>query len=135
MKTLKKTIRYVSRVPRKVPEGLALVHNFMPAPMQGMSIGLNGFRCFYVAAEELKGEKPCPCGWAPHLTHYNPSGRNIPRWMQIRSNPQPLDTLARYKRMRPKRTHREIEQNMGSIHGIWASSKKAVLQAMPNRAA
>jgi hypothetical protein len=123
-------IRYVLRAPKQVPKGLALAHNFQPAPMQGLNIGLDGFRCFYIAAEALKGEKPCPCGWAPHLTHYNPSRRRIPKWMQMRSNPQPLDTLARFKAMRPKLSRREIEHNMFAVHGIHAASKKKVAQVI-----
>jgi hypothetical protein len=126
-------VRYVSRVPRQVPSGLVLVHNFQPAPMQGLNIGLNGFRCFYVAADELRGEKPCPCGWAPYLTHFNPSGRTIPQWMQMRSNPQPLDTLARLKALRPKLSHDEIAHRMASIHGIFAASKTKVVQTIKNR--
>jgi hypothetical protein len=118
-RNVKVITRYVSRVPKQVPKGLALVHNFQPAPMQGYNIGLGGFRCFYVPAEEMKREKPCPCGWAPHLTHYNPSGRNIPKWMQTRSNPQPRDVLKRYKARRPKLSDAEIAHHMFSICGVY----------------
>jgi hypothetical protein len=111
-------VRYVLRVPKKqTPKGLALVHNFQPTLRQGRTIGLDGFRCFYVPVKDVKGEKACPCGWAPHLTHYNPSGRTIPRWMQTRSNPQPLATLTRLKARRPKLSRREIEDRLDSICG------------------
>lgn len=61
-------IRYVPRIPKKIPAGLALVHNFRPTTPD-QPIGLNGFRCFYVSARSIRLVQ-CRCGWAPALKHY-----------------------------------------------------------------
>jgi hypothetical protein len=53
--------RYVRTVPRKVPKGLAFVHNFQPTPMQALNIGLDGFRCFYVKSSDAKRFGRCNC--------------------------------------------------------------------------
>jgi hypothetical protein len=122
--------RYVPRVPKRIPKGVALVHNFMPTPLQAANLGLDGYRIFYVAYP-FKGDwrrlKPCECGVYPHLPeHFNFPDRKIPRWMQVRSNPQPLDTLARLKARRPRLSRGEISDWMRSIHGISSASKRVV---------
>jgi hypothetical protein len=129
--------RYVTRIPREVPKGLALVHNFQPTPMQAMTIGLDGFRCFYVKANEAKDFKRCNCGFAAPVPHFNnPSrDRTIPRWLQVRSDPQPLDTLARLKARQPKLSRRTIRQQMFSIHGMSTASRRAVKQQLAARQA
>jgi hypothetical protein len=66
--------RYLSRTPRKVPDGFVIVHNFIPIGRQRTLLGLDGFRAWTVPAGELKspgpGLAPCDCGWAG-LPHYN----------------------------------------------------------------
>jgi hypothetical protein len=124
--------RYISRVPRRVPDGLALVHNFMPTPAQAANPGLDGYRIFYVPLPfkgDWKRMKPCKCGAYPHLgDHYlSRTDMKIPRWMQVRSNPKPLDTFERLTAR--KLSRHEISSQMMSIHGIDAASKRVISKA------
>jgi hypothetical protein len=58
--------RYVSQIPKSVPEGMVLVHNHVkPAD----PIGMNGFRVWLQEAD-VTPVVVCTCGWAPQLTHY-----------------------------------------------------------------
>jgi hypothetical protein len=78
---------YVRPVPRKVPDGVALVHNFMPTVLQEINPGLDGYRIFYVPLP-LRGTwkkmKPCKCGAYPNLpVHYCSSGRKISKAVRM----------------------------------------------------
>lgn len=59
-------MHYVSAIPRTLPAGRVLVHNFVrPQPV----LGLNGFRAWLEAPSELL--ERCDCPWAPRLdAHY-----------------------------------------------------------------
>lgn len=54
-----KDIRYVTRIPRKLPEGRVLIHSHVrPQP----KLGANGFRAW---TETLSDKlEVCPCDWA-----------------------------------------------------------------------
>jgi hypothetical protein len=65
--------RYVSRTPRKVPEGRIVVHNHVRSTNEDGSFrspGIEGFRVWTERANTLN-RAVCRCGWAPHLKeHY-----------------------------------------------------------------
>jgi len=71
-------MRYVRRVPKAIPEGLRLVHNFVPgtarlrARSPNLTPGPMGFTFYYERVNEPNVRRViCTCGWAPHLEHYN----------------------------------------------------------------
>ena len=82
MKLGKGGYRYVGRfVPKTIPKGLRLVHNFEPGDPT-RPLGADGFRAWWEGADAkestIHGETikllrcVCRCGWAPHLKrHYN----------------------------------------------------------------
>jgi hypothetical protein len=123
--------RYIRRVPKRIPKGVALVHNFMPTPFQAMNPAFDGYRIFYVPYPfrgNWKRLRPCECGAYHHLPeHFNSrTDLRLSRWMQVRSDPQPLDTLACLKTRLPKLSRHEISSRMMSIHGIRTASKRLV---------
>jgi hypothetical protein len=72
MKLGKNGVRYVRYVPKTIPRGLRLVHNFPPGDPD-RPLGAGGFRAFWKRADDAKakGYFLCRCGWAPHLKrHY-----------------------------------------------------------------
>ncbi len=57
---------YLSAVPKSVPSGKIVVHNFVRPTVR---LGMRGFRAWL--AEPSPEYVVCPCGWAPHLSvHY-----------------------------------------------------------------
>jgi hypothetical protein len=59
-----------SGVPRQIPAGRVMCHNF-PPPAKDTPIGVNGFRCFTFPEQKLPSNfHPCDCGYAglPHYT-------------------------------------------------------------------
>jgi hypothetical protein len=67
-----KKIRYTGGVPRKIPEGAVVVHNFAPAYPE-RDYGSGGFRVWLAYPEDGDIETPCDCGWqgiGPHFTRY-----------------------------------------------------------------
>ncbi len=65
-----KVIRYVHGVPRKIPEGAVVVHNFPPGNRE-REVGEGGFRVFLAVLEGEDIQTPCDCGWrgiGPHYT-------------------------------------------------------------------
>lgn len=66
MKGKKATKRYIGTIPKRVPAGMALVHNPV---VPTRSIGLRGFRAWVQSS--LAGLEQCGCGWALELgKHY-----------------------------------------------------------------
>jgi hypothetical protein len=61
-------MRYLSRIPRKLPQGQVLVHNrVQPAS----PIGMNGFRIWRQSLADKPKLTICKCGWAPQAgVHY-----------------------------------------------------------------
>jgi hypothetical protein len=60
--------RYLSNLPRKVPDGKVLVHNHVQPAER---IGLNGFRIWTQIMTDDPKLVACDCGWAPELgIHY-----------------------------------------------------------------
>jgi hypothetical protein len=64
--------RYLARAPKKeYPEGLRIVHNFLPGPGRDRPVGVDGFRVWIT--DELEsawaGER-CYCGWLDGREHY-----------------------------------------------------------------
>lgn len=57
-------------VPKRVPDGLILVHNHVRRIHPAHPTGLNGFRAWYATPEEQY--VPCDCGWAAEVPggHY-----------------------------------------------------------------
>jgi len=70
--------RYLPHTPKKVPAGLIIVHNSVPARLQPdenneggawREVGQGGFRIWRDRPSPNYVE--CKCGWAPHLgKHY-----------------------------------------------------------------
>lgn len=66
----KEITRYISRLPKTIPEGLKLCHNHVrPAELTTVP-NQDGFRA-WVTNQPPKGFKRCSCGWAglPHLAY------------------------------------------------------------------
>ena len=57
-------MKYIERIPRKISDGLVMVHNHVQPQNQ---IGLNGFRVWLQPIDETL--VVCPCKWAGQL-HY-----------------------------------------------------------------
>jgi hypothetical protein len=69
-------IRYVPLIPRKIPAGLVLVHNFVQALEADHPPSVNGFRAWFSKAGD-KRLAVCRCGWAPRFkNHYRVRGTN-----------------------------------------------------------
>jgi hypothetical protein len=75
-------MRYLERLPKTIPPGRILVHNFPPSPEQANCLGLNGFRAFTVPETVKEGFKKCSCGWSglehctTHENHYSRPASN-----------------------------------------------------------
>jgi hypothetical protein len=71
-------MRYLRSVPKVMPGGQALWHNFPPGRDLNRRIGDDGFRIFFLSDDAMRPQdesRRCACGWAPHIAvHY--SGRN-----------------------------------------------------------
>jgi hypothetical protein len=66
--------RYLSKTPKRdYPEGVRLVHNFYPGPIDDPGRdrfpGLDGFR-FWITDEPNPNERRCFCGWLGGREHY-----------------------------------------------------------------
>jgi len=66
--------RYLAHAPKRdYPEGVRLVHNFYPGPVddpgRDRMVGLDGFR-IWVTDEPNEHERPCFCGWFNGREHY-----------------------------------------------------------------
>ena len=60
-------LQYLTKLPRSVPDGKALVHNGVKPRRQ---LNLNGFRAWFRPDTDKTIER-CVCGWAPELgPHY-----------------------------------------------------------------
>lgn len=72
-------VRYVTGVPKQIPDGLVLVHNFRPGnPQQKPNEG--GFRIFLARfADDAERGPPCDCGWRGGLEHYEVPARRVAR--------------------------------------------------------
>jgi hypothetical protein len=63
--------RYLSRMPKTVPEGRIVVHSIVKPTHPEQAPGVNGFRCWTQQPDDTV--TICRCGWAPHLPqHYKP---------------------------------------------------------------
>jgi hypothetical protein len=128
-------LKYVRRVPKKLPPGMALAHNFQPVPIQAMNPGLGGFRCFLIPKSAARAEwKVCNCGFAPHLKeHYRNKGygRTIHRKIQLRSNPQPDKIRKWLQKVQPELTERELDQKIDNIFGRMTEKLKRFLITKP----
>jgi hypothetical protein len=62
-------VRYVGRIPKKIPPGRVLMHNLVTLK-KDRPIGDEGFRA-WTGIKPLEGFVPCPCGWSglPHYAH------------------------------------------------------------------
>jgi hypothetical protein len=66
--------KYLSSVPKKIPAGRAVCHNFVPGDLK-RPLGERGFRAFTYPADDLPDNfAECPCGWSG-LKHYVPASR------------------------------------------------------------
>lgn len=63
-------VRYLTGIPKKIPEGLVVVHNFRPGdPNRAVRDG--GFRIFLGQFEnDEEMGPPCDCGWRDGVLHY-----------------------------------------------------------------
>lgn len=68
-------VRYLTGIPKEIPEGLVIVHNFRPStPDQGIRV--NGFRAFLARFEsDEEMGPPCDCGWRDGVEHYEVPAR------------------------------------------------------------
>jgi hypothetical protein len=72
--------RYMTSVPRSVPEGRVLAHNPVQASRIDQTPGDYGFRAFTFSTDGLPSDfVPCDCGWSG-LPHYRPSTRDGEPW-------------------------------------------------------
>lgn len=57
-------VRYLTGIPKKIPEGLVVVHNFRPGdPQRPPRRG--GFRIFFARfVDDAERGPPCDCGWS-----------------------------------------------------------------------
>lgn len=64
-------VRYLTGVPKAIPEGKRLVHNFPPGVPRRPS-GAGGFRYWLEADEASDKRSACQCEWEapPHWTTY-----------------------------------------------------------------
>lgn len=70
-------VRYLTGVPKAMPEGTVLVHNLRPgSPDRKVRDG--GFRIFLATFvnEEERGQ-PCGCGWRGGVEHYEVPARRV----------------------------------------------------------
>jgi hypothetical protein len=58
-KMTKPTVRYIRRLPNKIPDGMVLVHN-QAKPQR--TLGAKGFRAWIARLDETKHVQ-CDCGW------------------------------------------------------------------------
>jgi hypothetical protein len=67
-------VRYLTGIPKTIPEGLVVVHNIRPKEPE-QKPGMNGFRIFLARFEndEERGP-PCDCGWRGGIEHYESPG-------------------------------------------------------------
>jgi hypothetical protein len=68
---MKTDLDYIWSVPRKLPKGgKVIVHNRVHAQWENQELGLNGFRAWIEAKENLPEHADlCDCGWSG-LVHY-----------------------------------------------------------------
>jgi hypothetical protein len=72
-------VRYLTGVPKALPEGTVLVHNFRPgSPDRKVRYG--GFRIFLATFvnDEERGQ-PCGCGWRGGVEHYEAPAHRTPQ--------------------------------------------------------
>ena len=69
-----KTMRYLGEVPKSLPEGRHLWHNWPPSK-PNKRLGKDNFQA-WLEPHTDEGSR-CHCGWAPGLVHY--SGRDAVR--------------------------------------------------------
>ena len=64
----KRTSRYISYVPKTIPEGKILCHNGMIPQTPDQKPGFNGFRAWVDNETQSAKYGPCNCGWSgfPH---------------------------------------------------------------------
>jgi hypothetical protein len=67
-------VRYLTGVPKAIPEGTVLVHNFRPgSPDRKVRDG--GFRIFLATFVDDEERGPaCNCGWRGGVEHYESPG-------------------------------------------------------------
>jgi hypothetical protein len=63
---------YLNEIPKVVPRGMVLVHNFSPTRQQQRHIGMEGWR-IWLSAHDPKRWKRCYCSWRPE--HWSTKGR------------------------------------------------------------
>ena len=83
-------MRYVSRTPKKVPEGKIVVHNF-PAPENpNREQGEGGFRIW--TSTPHPNWVRCDCGWGPWLPEHYRSRPHYEDWKKIGGQGTPTNT-------------------------------------------
>jgi hypothetical protein len=64
-----RTLMYLDKLPRAVPEGFTLVHNQVQPPAR--RLGCRGFRAWLEKPKPNPELERCACNWAPELgEHY-----------------------------------------------------------------
>ena len=72
-------VRYLTGIPKKIPEDLVVVHNFRPGdPQRAPNAG--GFRIFLARFVDDEERGPaCDCGWRGGIEHYEVPARRMAR--------------------------------------------------------